>query len=70
MSQERILLAAIKKARTMIESGELTDSQAFALHVLADFADSSLHPERGLALEPLQQDFRVLVSSDLQIHSI
>ena len=45
--KERILLAAIKKARTMIESGDLSDSEAFALHALADFADASQHPERG-----------------------
>jgi len=70
MSQERILQAAIRKTRGMVESGDLPDAEAFALHVLADFADSHLNPSRALGLDRLQSDFRVLVSSDLEIHSI
>jgi hypothetical protein len=70
MSQENILLAAIAKARSIVESGALPDAQAFAVQALADFATSQLNPKRVLALDRLQSDFRVLVSSDLQIHSI
>jgi hypothetical protein len=70
MSQKHILQAAIRKTRCMVESGDLSDAEAFALYALADFADSQLNPDRALALDRLQSDFRVLVSSDLAIHSI
>jgi predicted negative regulator of RcsB-dependent stress response len=70
MSEQTILRAAIRKARIMVESGELSDAESFALQVLADAADASLNPVRVLALDRLQQDFSVRVSSDGGIHSI
>ena len=73
MNQERILQAAIKKTRTMIESGELTDAEGFALAVLADFAVSMLAEEKyilEMTARRLQDDFCVRVSSDLGIHSV
>jgi hypothetical protein len=70
MSQENILRAAIKKTRSLVESGDLSDREAFALEVLADFAESQLNPKRVLALDRLQSDFSVRVSSDLTIHPI
>jgi hypothetical protein len=54
----------------MVESGELADTKGFAVEALADFADSQLNPVRVLALDRLQNDFSVRVSSDLGIHSI
>ena len=70
MSQENILRAAIRKTRSMIESGDLPDTEAFALEVLCDHADAQLNPLRALDTARLQKDFSVLVSSDLAIHSI
>ncbi len=68
--QDRILLAAIAKTRQTIQDVSLTDPQAFALAVLADFAESHVNPKRVLDLDRLKKDFRVLVSSDEQIHAV
>jgi hypothetical protein len=68
--QDRILHAAIAKTRQTIQDVSLTDPQAFALAVLADFAESQVDPKRVLSLDRLKKDFRVLVSSDEQIHPI
>jgi hypothetical protein len=70
MSEQIILLAAIKRARTMIESGDLPDREAFALQVLCDFADANLNPKRALALDRLQKVFDVRVDSSASIHEV
>jgi hypothetical protein len=70
MSEQTILLAAIKKTRTLIESGDLPDREAFALQVLCDFADCHLNPRRALALDALQKAFDVRVDSSASIHAV
>lgn len=70
----RVLRASLKLTRETIQTVKpsLNDAQAFALYVLCEFADLHANPARKtpLAIEHLQRDFHVRVSSDEQIHVI
>jgi hypothetical protein len=73
---DRILRASIKQTRQTLEQfPHLTDAQAFALHVLADFAQFHLNPNASIVPLPeqfkkLETGFHVRVSSDEVIHSV
>jgi hypothetical protein len=67
-----VLRASIRQARKTLETlPRFDDREAFAIHLLADFAHLHLiDKQASLNLIRLQNDFSVRVSSDEIIHSI
>lgn len=73
--ERTIVSASLAECRkTITDYPKLTDKQAFALHVLCDFAQIHLDSANPASffdtLTKLQTLFSVRVSSDAQIHSV